>query len=364
MLSGLPATRADVAAASSILRYNRAESLAGTLGFRSEPREGTSFSLRGGWAFGPMHPIASAEVVRESPGGTRVAVTAQVNTPRDVGVRPSVSGAVNSLTALLAGRDFTDPFYASGLELRATRPAGRGWTAALRLYGEDQRSAERETTFSFAGAEWFRPVRRVDEGIMVGGGLAFTRRVPAEKAAGWSASVGLDAGWLVDGGEIIIHALGEEMRFVRPRADFGWVRRFAARDAALEVDASAGGAFGELPRQALYLLGGRGTVPGHAFRAYGGDRFALLRTTFSADVVPVFLRGRLTGAAGWSDVGGAGEDALVRWGARTAEEPIFSVGAGVGIFYDILRIDLARGVGPGGAWELVVEANPSFWDFL
>ncbi|HZG41697.1 MAG TPA: hypothetical protein VEY93_01960, partial [Longimicrobium sp.] len=41
-----------------------------------------------------------------------------------------------------------------------------------------------------------------------------------------------------------------------------------------------------------------------------------------------------------------------------------SVGAGVGILYDILRIDVARGLGRFGQWEVIVEANPQFWDFL
>jgi hypothetical protein len=27
-------------------------------------------------------------------------------------------------------------------------------------------------------------------------------------------------------------------------------------------------------------------------------------------------------------------------------------------------VDVARGVGADGRWELIVEANPSFWDFL
>jgi hypothetical protein len=36
----------------------------------------------------------------------------------------------------------------------------------------------------------------------------------------------------------------------------------------------------------------------------------------------------------------------------------------VGIFYDILRVDVARGLNSGGRWEVMIEANPSFWDFL
>jgi hypothetical protein len=41
-----------------------------------------------------------------------------------------------------------------------------------------------------------------------------------------------------------------------------------------------------------------------------------------------------------------------------------SLGAGLGIFHDILRLDLARGLGEEGRWELILEARRSFWDFL
>jgi hypothetical protein len=40
------------------------------------------------------------------------------------------------------------------------------------------------------------------------------------------------------------------------------------------------------------------------------------------------------------------------------------VGAGLGLFFDIIRVDVARGLTDGGVWELIIEANPSFWDFL
>jgi hypothetical protein len=130
------------------------------------------------------------------------------------------------------------------------------------------------------------------------------------------------------------------------------------------VDRAAGAAFGELPRSALYLIGGRGTVPGYPFREWGGDKFATLRATTSADVWSPLVRGRLFGAAGWSDVGTVGRESLLNWGADTARDPLLSVGAGVGIFYDIIRVDVARGLTDRGRWELIIEANPSFWDFL
>ena len=354
LLSGLPGTRLDVPAASSVARFNRAEGLAVGFGVRSSPREQVAVELNGGWAFGPQHPLASASATLTRPS-YRLGGAAYLNAPRDVGVGPAASGAVNTLASLLAGSDYTDLYYASGAEVRFERGVGGGWTAELAARAEEHGSASLAADYSLSGD--FRPVRAIDEGTLLGGSVAFSRGAPSGRAVAWSTGVRLDGGRLLGDD-------GDDFTFARPRLDVGHVRRWRTRDARLEVDASAGAAFGELPRQGLYLIGGRGTVPGFPFRAYGGDRFATLRATASADLRAPFLRGRLFTAAGWSDVGGVGDDALLGWGAATARDPLISVGAGLGIFYDILRVDVARGLTSGGRWEVIVEANPVFWDFL
>ncbi|HEX6746228.1 MAG TPA: hypothetical protein VF092_02855 [Longimicrobium sp.] len=359
-LSGLPTTRLDIPAASTIGRYNRAEGVAVGFGVRSSPREQVATNLYGGWAFGPMHPLGAAEVTLTKPR-FRLDGAAYLNRPRDVGVGPVISGAMNSLSSALAGRDFTDLYYASGGSLSLQRRVFPGWTGTLTARVEDHESASLETDVSAAGD--FRSVSPIDEGVMYGGALSVSRRSPSGKALGWGLTLGADGGHL---------ASGDGFDFVRPRLDLSLSRRWRPGAARLDADLSAGAAAGTLPRQALYLIGGRGTVPGYAFRAYGGDRFATLRTTAAADLWSPWIRGRLLGAAGWADVGGPGRDALFNWGgacpaclgATTLDHPIFSAGAGVGIFYDILRVDVMRGLSSGGRWELIIEANPSFWDFL
>ncbi|HEX8243383.1 MAG TPA: hypothetical protein VF541_07810, partial [Longimicrobium sp.] len=154
-LSGLPATRLDIPAASTIARYNRAEGLALGFGVRSSPREQVSTDLYGGWAFGPMHPLGRAEVTLTKPR-YRLGGAGFLNQPRDVGVGPVISGAMNSLTSALAGRDYTDLFYASGGTLQLQRRVLPGWSGTFTARVEDERSAALETSFSAAGD--FRPV--------------------------------------------------------------------------------------------------------------------------------------------------------------------------------------------------------------
>ncbi|HYH79752.1 MAG TPA: hypothetical protein VEX86_08135 [Longimicrobium sp.] len=361
-LSGLPTTRVDVPAASTIARYNRAEGLAVGFGVRASPREQVALGIYGGWAFGPMHPLVRGDAALTRPG-SRLSASGYLNQPRDIAVGPVISGAMNTFSSALAGRDYSDLFYASGGRVELRRPVIGAWTGTFGARVEDQRSASLQTEQSAFGD--FRPVRPIDEGVMIGGSISLSRASPSGKAVAWSASVGADGGHLyVREAPIGSGDADAGFGFVRPRVDLGLSRRWPAGGTRLEAALSAGAAAGTLPAQALYLVGGRGTVPGYAFRAYGGDRFATLRTTLSTDVRSPWLRGRLIGAAGWADVGGPGRDALARWGAVPMDAPKFSVGAGVGIFYDILRVDVARGLGSGGRWEVIVEANPSFWDFL
>lgn len=354
ILSGLPAARLDVPAASTIARYNRAEGLAGGFGARFAPREQVAAEIYGGWAFGAGHPLARAEATLTRPG-FRLGGAGYLNRPVDVAIAPAASGVINTLASALAGSDYTDLYYASGGSARLQLPVLRGWAGTFAARAERQRSAELTADVSATGD--FRPVHAIDDGTFFGGSIGLAHRSPSGRAFAWNATLSADGGRL-DPED------GDAADFVRPRLDLGVTRRWVPGAGRLDVELSAGAAAGTLPRQALYLIGGRGTVPGYPFRAYGGDRFATLRTTASADLWAPLIRGRLFGAAGWADVGDPGRDALTAWGAQPLGAPKYGVGAGVGIFYDILRVDVARGLSSGGRWELIIEANPSFWDFL
>jgi hypothetical protein len=357
LLSGLPGSRVDVTTASQTLRYNRAEGFALAAGYRHAASERLSLSLRGGFATGPSHPFGQADAWYGDLS-SRVGGGVYLNQVRDVGVGPVISGAMNTVTGLIAGYDFTDPYFASGAELRLDRPVGRGWGSALRLRVEEQEMATLASTFSLGGESSFRPVPFIDNGTFYGGSVSFRRVAPAELGRAWSL------GLTVDGGRLDANAASRTFDFARPRADAGLTLRSADRE--LAITGAAGSTIGHAPWQAVWSLGGRGTVPGYAFRSYGGDHFGFARATFSADLLPVFLRGRVFAAAGAA----GGErvapnpldlpvgDPVPRTGTMT------SIGAGVGILYDILRIDVARGLGSHGQWEVIVEANPQFWDFL
>jgi hypothetical protein len=353
LLSGLPGTQIAFRTASSTARYNRAEGLALAAGARFSPAERVTLGVRGGFAFGRQQPFAEVEASRGMLPN-RVGVGAYLNRPRDLGGFSVISGAMNSLTGLLAGYDYSDPYFASGAELRMDRALGLRWNGTLALRVEEHESASREADFSLlGGSDHFRPVAPVTGGTFYGGSIGARRLLAAEVARGVSLGVEVDGGWL--------DAAGGNEIFARPRVDLGWISR-STGNAELAVEASAGGVLGDTPPQALWLLGGRGTVPGYSFRSYGGDAFGLARATWSADLVPSFVRGRVFAAGGWAGSSEPVQFGLFGLGGRTGG--MVSAGAGVGLFFDILRIDVARGLTSEGVWEVIVEANPSFWDFL
>ncbi|MBW3571618.1 MAG: hypothetical protein KY467_10970 [Gemmatimonadetes bacterium] len=357
LLSGLPGTRIDLSSATGTLRYNRAEGLAIGPGVRFNPGERLSLGVRGGYATAAKHLFGEAELWRGALPD-RIGIGVYANLPRDVGVGPVGSGAMSSLTALLAGYDFTDPYYATGAELRVDRAVGGGWDGAFRLRVENHESARLATDFSLlGGGSHFRPVMPIDEGEFYGATVSLRRPVPAEVARGFSLGVSLEGA--------LTAQEGLEGHW-RPRVDAGWVTR-GSGGSELWVEASAGAAAGDVPRQQLFLLGGRGTVPGYAFRAWGGDRFALARATYAAELFRPFVRGRVFAAAGWAGQAGTLDPftgGVVRPPLNLRTGGMVSVGAGLGLLFDIIRVDVARGLGEGGVWEVIVEANPSFWDFL
>jgi hypothetical protein len=356
--------RLRLPAFSEVVRYNRAEGLALNAGFALTPAPRTRVGLQGGYAFGAAHPLGVADLTL---GDAPVPLAAvYVNRPRDIGVGPVVSGAMNTLSSLFAAHDYQDLFYTSGAELALERRVAPAWAVHLGARAERQRSARDEVDFSLFGGD-FRPVRAIDEAdLMVGGTLALTRRSPAEAGRWWSTELVGAAGLLDPRGD---HCVGSacpgdgRAAFARPHLTLAGGQRWGMRAAELTVAARAGAAVGDVPLQEMFLIGGRGTVPGYGFRAFGGDRYGILNATASADVASPWVRGRVLGALGWADLSDPLADRAAHFPGPTPGV-LPSLGIGAGIFHDILQVDLARGLGSHGRWELIVEARRAFWDFL
>jgi len=349
-LSGLPKLRLQLASASSALRYNRAEGLFLGSGATYSPRFGWRADVRGGYAFGAERPIVSLAFRRQRDAGSELALTGFLNETRDLGVALPLAPALNTLSSLLLGEDYLDPFRASGARL-SWRSASLG-TGQLEL----EASAERQRSATLAHAHppfddsaTFRPVRPVDEGDQLALAARLQRPVPDAQLA-WGASVSLLGGTL------------DRQAFVRGVADATLRLRNVSHSRSLQVHAMAGAATSDPASQHLFLLGGAGTLPGHDYRVFAGSRFALLQAEVSQEVLRPWVRLRLVGAAGTTGgLAPASERAWRAWDVRGTDGVKCSAGAGVSLFWDILRIDRVRGLG-GGRWVFQLSANPDFAD--
>jgi hypothetical protein len=365
LLSGLTGTRLRLPSASEVLRYNRAEGLALGAGVSRLVAPATTARMTAGWAFGPQHPLLGASVQWRPPPYSLEA-RGYINTPRDVGVTPAASGVANTLAAFFAGRDYTDLFYASGAEAALGWRPAPGWQLTLGGRAELQRSASREADFSlFGGEHSFRPVHPIDEGYELSGALDVRKEAPWGVARWWRGSVEARAGALQRRKAPLGSANNPALGFVRVEGEAAAGRRWEPRASELELTARAGALGGRIPLQQIFLLGGRGTIPGYSFRSFAGDAYATAGAVFSADLASPWLRGRLRADAGTvgrlTDRGAATAE---RWDPFSRTGTRASVGAGLGLFHDVVYLDLTRGLASDGKWEVILEARRDFWNIL
>jgi hypothetical protein len=343
-LGGDAAVRLFIPSVSSAFRVRRAEGVFAGAGVRWDIDGVRTLSGTGGWAFGR----GSAEVrgaLDWAIGGSMLTVGGWVNELTDVGPFSAASGVVSTLGASFRGDDWTDPYFRSGGSLGIETPLGSVALGRVTLTWEEQDSADLE--LNPVGSVDAREVRPITEG--------------ADLRVGIGAERGLGT-WLGSGSTLSLNA---ELSAL---ADFGytrWVASLSTRprepDATWSWEGTAGAGFGTgtLPEQRLLLLGGRGTVPGYEFRPFAGDVAVYANLAISRAVWHPWIRLRGLAAAGWTDLGKVGGEAAARFGAIATGNVRTSLGVGLSLFYDLVRLEAARGL-DDGEWEWMVSVTPAF----
>ncbi len=345
VVSGLPRTRLYADRFSSLLRANRAEGVYAGVGVSFAPRPALKLDGMAGYGFA----IGKASVTLRGRRTTRDATTTTTlelygHQLRDVGPRAGASPALNTLSTLFRNTDYTDPYFATGGRVAFDYRLGGG-ESSIHLRGSWEHISGPGETWAggLGGSDRQRPLRPVEEGVFASGGVGFTR--------GW----GTVPTWRA---EAALHATagrwqGSGSGTVTARVDARTGTRDLGRRARMVVD--VGAARGALPHQLLFHLGGRGTLPGHGYRAYGGRRFFLARGEASFTVVPIWLTARLVGGAG---AVGATPPALAEdWAVTSTDGWRAYAGGGIAAVHDILRIDGVWGT-PGGTFELILSVDP------
>jgi len=361
-LSGLSRFRLHLRSASEVFRWNRAEGATPALGFSFRPSNGLTMRAHGGWSFGRGEPTLMLTLL----GGqvrpnTGIALT--WNELRDLGLFSATSGVLNTLAGLTGAYDWTDPWFSSGVEaFRIFTTGGAPTRVALRW----ERQEAGVMTVDQDDAGRFRPVRPVDEGDLTLAEAHTEVALPGDVSVAITGRLGRFEP-AVEGeathDAVLVGALAWE------RITPGTLRRLTAR-------LDGGIAVGEVISQHFFLLGGAGTLLGHPFRSQVGDRFWLARLEAVWPLLPPWISLRAFAAAGAAKLTEDDKSPVIQWRRSGVWRPIeiawgangdagvrASAGLGVALGWDVLQLDLGRGV-DGGKWELVVSVDRRFRGWL
>jgi hypothetical protein len=354
-LAGRP--RLLASGASSLLRYRRAEGVYAGLGASLDLGR-ARVDAEGGraWGAGRWQGRWRLEVAA---GRARLGAEGYADRVADVAPWPAAPGAIQTLGAALSGEDYAEPYVVSGAALGAAAATG-GLEWEVRLRRERQAPAGLAASETFADGG-FRPVRAVRAGWVTGASVRVASSMPVAfgpvSGLRWAAHV---EGWT------------GELEYGRAVARVSRTRWWPEREWRLELALQAGHAFGgDLPPQALFPVGGRGTVRGYPFHAFAGDRYVAASAEISFPLRSPWLRLHAFGDVAWADATARGRRALAEWNADAAGTEAAgptrglrpAAGAGVGFLYDVLRVETARGL-RDGRWEWIVTVHPALWPWL
>ncbi|HSH46493.1 MAG TPA: hypothetical protein VK966_11685, partial [Longimicrobiales bacterium] len=152
-------------------------------------------------------------------------------------------------------------------------------------------------------------------------------------------------------------------RFGRVSLSAKWSWNGRARDRAVALGLR-GIASWSGPIQHATLLGGLGTLPGHPYHRYLGERVALLDLEAWRTVVPRWLRVRAIAAAAAVSGGSPLQleaSSTDTWTIQAGGLAIpVTVGLGLGVLDGILRVDYALGVSEAASsqGELTISLDP------
>lgn len=352
-LSGLPRSRLAGNAVSDLVHVNRVQGL--TLGLGAVLGVGgTRLEFRPRLGIGTADGRVTGGLgVSLDPGRWRLGLGAH-RTVADFAELPVVSGVVNTFTAQEGGNDHGDYL------LRETA----GLAASYRLTGRTTLGGELLVERSSSVAVEATPAAGTyRDNPALGAGTWWMARLRLERAGGGIAvrrdlrgALALEAADGPDGAAYL--RAGLEGRWLHPAGPGDLLARGTAVVGTADMPAYRG-----------LALGGRGTLVGTPYRAYGGRSAVLLHAEWQLPVpVPAIPLGAYatTGtravlapfvAAGWADDAGAG----LPWGPSDGVRPV--AGLAAELFMRLIRVEFGVDLRGGGV-GVTVDLSRDWWGLL
>jgi hypothetical protein len=345
-LSGLRPAALSIASFSQVLHVNRVEGLAVGAGAVARPEAGVALHGWASFGFSDEHLKGGVRVRRQ---GDRWWVGAVASREvHDIGDQPVISGVVNTVLAQEAGRDFGDYVRLDRLEIELGR---RGLAARFGL----RRSASLAVGATPATGR-YRPNPALGSGDWVVGVVELSGGAGGRDAGGWArGTAALEGGCAADSAYARLWASGA---LVVPTGV-----------GELALTGAAGWGSHDLPRDRTFVLGGRGTLVGEPFRAYGGRWATWARLDWRVPVpFPAIPLGPYasTGqqlvvapfvAAGWAGSPVAG----LPWTTSDGVRPV--LGLALDVFHRLVRVEAGWGIRARGV-GVTVDVRRELWPLL
>jgi hypothetical protein len=342
-LTGLKRQRLGARALSELVHVNRVEGLAAGAGFMWRT-PGDGFELRGLGSYGFSDRAGKGIVALTSADGLELAVYRQV---RDIADAPVIAPLLNSLASQEFGDDYGDYYRATGARL--------GVRVGIGARGDWRFVTTREHVAALAvratpATGCYRPNPVVGDGDYTTAALTLRRRsegfaVRRDVAGEATLEVGEHYTRMSGSGHLLF-PIGASRILTRVR--FGLASK-------------------NLPAHRAFLLGGRGTLLGDAFREWGGRRAAVLHVEWRTPVPfirlsagPARTPGTITvapyAAWGWS----AEPIPFTPWRATPGTRMTLGFAAEwLGVF----RLEVGYGVQTRQA-HVGFDVTRDFWDIL
>jgi hypothetical protein len=350
-LAGLPSQRLATGSLSDIAHVNRVQGLAlgigGTFGL-----SGGRVQLRPAVGYGTSdHRWLGSLSAGWNLGGTRLEVSGSRRIS-DFSDLPVIAPLLNSFTSQEAGQDYGDYVLLTAADLTLARRLGGRTSLRGSVAAEESQSV---TVQASPANGVYRP------NPSLGSGNYGIVRLELEQASGGIAlrrdlqgRVSLELGEGPD-------------NYVRGAARGVWTARFGSSELQSELHLAAGS--NGLPAHRSFVLGGRGTLVGEPFRAYGGREMALGRVEWRFEVpVPALSLGSYASTgqrmvvAPFVAAGYAGRPyQSLPWTDTDGIRPV----AGIAVEWLMRIIRLEAGVGlRDGRVGVTIDVNRDWWGLL
>ena len=347
-LNSLNKSRFFIPTFSSVYRRNRAEGSFFGIG-------GSSLQLLPSWRLQSNIGYAKSagsssfsSMVTKGQTGSHLSLQLFWNNLNDVGAMlPGSSGAMNSLATVFVQQDYSDPYFSSGFSASKSWRFGTSDLLGITGTWEKHRSAKNVMVGYPPESGLNRPIIPIENGNNQFVEIRYSKTG--------------DEGWLQTSVRGRIGQINKDLY-----TNFSANIQAETYSQKLRMDLKAwlraGITIGANLPQFQYLLGGRHTLPGYGYRSFGGHKFGLLRTDISRSLWFPWMTLRVFGSTGVT--GNSNLPTLDLKHPSPTNGLKTSVGMGLGLGWDLVHLDLGRGVDQGGGWEFILSVNHRFWKWL